>query len=938
MVDVAKYTEEEAGLTQSQLDEGMIGAMRDDIADSAAIVISRMRAPGEGQVLSDELHGELGEHKTDFRVRILETLAGTTTAPETSRVFRLIDRPVHERLVLQAREAIAAQDRVAGVAPIVGVAPKWAGNLIQHSTALIADRGVMGALRFIMSNEGMRDAPLASKIDPGERRVLAEAERLAAAFDPIGNPAHKQIMMEEMGRLAPQDNVFSIQELEDWRTDASRVIPGTTTTLQTRLESMIGDKNLNDPSVLALTSFLRGQEKALARLDVQLGELYTSVEGAFPVGDANRDPILDALLDATLAYDAARTSQKTPNATNTKALKAARANVEARMPILPPANVRALAPAQLALYNQAVSSVSSVLLEPLERLQAVFNTETGADVGKAEADAKLISTITLAERARMKSGDDAYKEAFKENAKYATAGKALGSIKDDLSKLVLAQERVRSITNDINHGGLPTTPPKGDTKDPAYRRYLELSKERATKQSSIPSLDLKLKGSWRRYMTLYVTPYSALTPPAASPFECTQISRLSTATGSTDPDFPTATQDTVLDIEARGSELVRLGEADKEDLDERKKEWEAFKKLSYDDMKVTLGLEKRRVKGKAATPPKIVPGTHLLPDGFMLKSPSKKIGDESISSLEQLEERYKEANSTLKKARTGSSGASLRKNPLPAEMLLYKLQLEDPAFAKKTEGEKEFRAALRTLLQLDSVSSKVNEGATVRRAQTIVSSRLGRMWKSGNYRPFAEIQSETFDRDERLKGTTGFSLSTGVDAITKKVTSGALTVENLAIYIFQLEQLAQDKMEGGNLLLGEDPRQLIHNCKVVYYSNKARQIVKEMGGKKGSTDKAEVLKKLMDEAFELPEGVSALKVLSRSEVSGRSKLEGARTAADAETDATGKAHEKLAAIEKWGSLATLVLGAKGMGSIMGTVGKFIGSWVEKKPKQLNPPK
>jgi hypothetical protein len=316
-----------------------------------------------------------------------------------------------------------------------------------------------------------------------------------------------------------------------------------------------------------------------------------------------------------------------------------------------------------------------------------------------------------------------------------------------------------------------------------------------------------------------------------------------------------------------------------------------------------------------------------------LSPPHPGVATQGVIELSDLKDRYNEASNALRAAQKASSGSALKKNPFPPEMVLFLMQEGDPSLADAPSPQKEFRAALRTLMLLDSANNTVEEGTTLRRAQGIATSKVGQWRKSGQYRPFSEIQTETFERENELKATQGFHLGTTVKEISDKISAGSLTPEVLFKYIYQLELLARDEMEGGNLALNEDIRPLIHKCKIVYYSAKARQIVSDMKDKNTPADKATVLKKLLDESFVLPQGVSALKVMSASEVKNLRRLEGAQEGAAGGDEA---AQKRLAAIERFGGWADLFLAGKGLGNILSRLGHFFGG--KNKAKQLPPPK
>jgi len=503
--------------------------------------------------------------------------------------------------------------------------------------------------------------------------------------------------------------------------------------------------------------------------------------------------------------------------------------------------------------------------------------------------------------------------------RYEEAATKLSTVQSDLQELLGIPGKIASIDGEI--AALPVTPATPPVDQSGYRRG-DLEKEK--RQLTDRQADLR-RSVIRRYQE-YAGEFSNEITANAALFSNTSLSTLDATTIASinDTHLESLTR-MMAQLRARKRpEMTTLRtalegrDAEKRTIEARRTAWEEYKKTPYED----------RANPAPAT---------CLPTGVTLTAPHARLGELRIHDFDSLKSRHDDAQRAFNDASAKVADSPFKKTPLPPETLLYELQLREPDLATLTSPEKEMRAMVRTMILLHEARSHVNEGATRRRAEHIHVgaqrlSGIADRARGGMYRPFDDIQRDTFIRDERLKGVEGLTLKSSVQDILTKVGSGALNEEQLHLYIHQLELLAQDSLEGANLAHGEDVRGLIHNCRVVYYTLKARSILQETGDRSGPLDKATELRAKILEATK-PSEASALAVETARVATNRIRLEKARAEAEAEAEADGPAHQRAETVAKWGELAFLVLGTKGVFNVMTRVGQWLG---RSKTKQLPP--
>lgn len=894
--------EAEAGQTQARFGETLTAVTEPDIAQTAAHVLTRLRETGQGQVLDDEGAGNLNAVRYDFRLRALEAIAAGAPGPSTDvrNVLRLVDKRVYSVLEQQAREAVAERDRTAGrpssTNPLAHLGQWWAEQNQAYQAAVAAATAAgtppPSRLGFLLPT-GRRDAAPLALISPHEQRVRRELDQRAEAFDPSVNAVDRDLLRREIARLAPQRLVFDRTELIRWI--GATNLPGVTpaTTALKRLQDVVGDKGLRTQGSIPLMAYLRGRE-AVSLPSLQT--FYTEVQGgdvdkirtefmgttgspglkSVYEAEKKRHEDVDKAFRAELEeHDKNRRTHERDQNTRVAKLDDATGRLgrvqEAMRELL-------LIPDKITRVKEEIGRIPASGPAPSGAAPSVIGVGAHVNVGAyVPSPTPPGAPIQL----NISTGGDPGKNLPDANAIRR------GQLNDDLRKF---EDR------------------KAELEKEVVRLYKEYAGEFATEITAEPDLfdnsDVNTLDS-NNIQNITDTPLESLTTTIAALRRTAKQGR-----------------------EALGTRLEAFDQA-KRDIEKRQGHWEDYKKTPYED---------RVVPAPDTCLPNEVP-LAAPPQRVSLATPNQAaLNALRAHSLDSLKTRHDDASRGYTEALAKVADSPFRKTPLAPEILLYELQLRDNDLQDLVSPERETRALVRTMLLMHESSSRANEGATQRRARYIhvgaqATAGVLDTLKGGLYRPFEEIQRDTFARDDRLKGVADLTLKSTVRDVLGKVSSGAVNEEQLQFYIYQLELLAQDRLEGANLAHGEDVRDLIHNLSVAYYTLKARSILADIGDRDTPLDKASELRAKLLEATKTPEA-PALKVETSREATNRHRLEEARAEAEAETEAEGPAHQRVETIEKWGMLADLMFGAKGVWNVLARVGHWLD---RRKTKQLPPP-
>lgn len=868
--DLIKFAQAEATASDLQMNALLLEQATDpDIADVANDIFARIRAVGDDQVLDDPRYDELMRTDYEFRIPQLQAVSAAAGA-DVRNILRLADKRVYQYLYEEERAQIQQEDRRSPDLRFTRELPDGLGKFIRHGFRFIRDEG-LGAIFTPMGRRNSR-----SPLDIGSPEFQLLQRRVArrlARFDPILIPADRDLVALELARLTPQRLLFSLPELNAWST-TNLVAPGST--VRARLEEMMGSSNMTHESIVPLLAYLRGNPAGV----VALQDLYTEVQG----GDEESTRI--ALYGPTGrpgdpdGLKAVFESEKRRHDACDAAFKA-----EIERHDLARKNHERDKTERIGTFDEAATKLSTVQKDLTELLALMGPT------GK-------ISSI---------------------NAEIAALPVMPTPAPVPPTPAAPAPTPGSPVAVTVN---LPA-PPTPQIIDPSLHRRADLEKEKRQLTDRQSELSRSVIRRYQEYAAEFAREIVA--DPVL--FDNLLISGLdaSTITSVNDTHLESLTC-TIATLRARTKpamadlrlELDTRDEARRQ-IELRKTAWEAYKEEPYQDRTVP-------------------PPADCQPTGFTLDPPHARLRDLRAHSLDSLKERHDEAEVAYKEVLKKVSSSPFKKAPLSPETLLYELQLRDPSLSALLSPEKETRALTRTMILMHETKSRVNEGATQRRADhlhdggRLLSGAID-MAKGGIYRPFDEIQRDAFLRDERLKGVEGLTLTSSVEDILGKVRSEDLTEEQLQLYIYQLELLAQNRLTAAKLNHDEDARALLHNCRVAYWTIKARTILTDIGERSDPMDKASELRAKILDAAKSPEALPLDLEISRV-AENRRRIEQAVAKAESEEDPEGPLHKKAEAVTKYGRFTVLVLGARGIKNALFRFGRYIDS---KRPPKLPPP-